>query len=49
MNLLPSTAGTFRFLIYTCWGPLHVRLDQLPDEERSEFIGEIRTDIKNWQ
>ncbi|MFI0843587.1 hypothetical protein [Mesorhizobium sp. IMUNJ 23232] len=49
MNLLPNAAGAFRFLIYTCWGPLHVRHDQLPDEERSVFIEQIRTDMKSWQ
>jgi hypothetical protein len=49
MNLLPNAAGAFRFLIYTCWGPLHVRLDQLPEEERSALMEQFRTDIKNWQ
>jgi hypothetical protein len=46
MNLLPSATGTFRFLIHTCWGPLHVRLDQLPDEERSAFLEEFRDLIR---
>lgn len=44
---LPENPSELRYAIPSCWGWLHVNLDELSNEERDEFLQELEGQIKN--
>ncbi len=36
----------WRYAVPTCWGPFHIRMDTLSDDDRSDFILSIRSEIE---
>ncbi len=43
-----ETSNTgWRYAVPTCWGPFHVRMDTLSDDDRSNFISSIRSEIES--
>jgi hypothetical protein len=42
VGLLPSGNGGLRLAVPDCWGPFQVRLDEMGDPERKEFVTNIR-------
>lgn len=44
---LDSVEPNFRYVIPSCWGPMHYRLDTLSEEELSEAVHSIKDAISN--
>jgi len=45
----PENISDLRYAVPTCWGPLHVNLDELSSDEREELLKDVLSQVANQQ